>query len=139
MGFQGPTHADAAERLVETRSRYGICGHLPPSTGRCPIAQQSPRDASIARGRSGYVVRLQPRAAETLPASTFPLLCFDWHEEQFHHRLDSLHQQLGLTPVPADQRFYTRELRKQMADLTETLPKHILQLYHQLEEIANRV
>lgn len=69
----------------------------------------------------------------------FPLLCFDWSEDRFHHRLDTLHQQLGLSPVPADERFYTSELHKQTADSTATLPEHIRRLYEQLEEIANRV
>ena len=26
----------------------------------------------------------------------FPVVCFDWSEERFHHALDALHQQLGL-------------------------------------------
>lgn len=69
----------------------------------------------------------------------FPLLCFDWSEDRFHHRLDALHQQLGLSPVPANERFYTKELHKQMADSTTSLPKPIRVLYEQLEEIANRV
>ena len=69
----------------------------------------------------------------------FPMLCFDWSEERFHQQLDILHQQLGLAPVPPDERFYTKTLHKQVADTTASLPAHIRTLYEQLEEIANRV
>jgi hypothetical protein len=66
----------------------------------------------------------------------FPVLCFDWSEERFHHALDRLHAQLALSPVPADERFYTKELHKQSADLNADLPPHIRALYEQLEQIA---
>lgn len=66
----------------------------------------------------------------------FPLLCFDWSEERFHSALDILHSQLGLKPVPADERFYTKELHKQSADIDADLPPHIQALYDQLEKIA---
>jgi hypothetical protein len=69
----------------------------------------------------------------------FPLLCFDWHEDKFHHQLDRLHAQLGLAPIPATERFYTRDLHKQVADTTASLPPKVRALYEQLEEIANRV
>jgi hypothetical protein len=69
----------------------------------------------------------------------FPLLCFDWNEDKFHHQLDILHAQLGLAPIPATERFYTRDLHKQVADTTALLPPKVRALYEQLEEIANRV
>lgn len=68
----------------------------------------------------------------------FPVLCFDWSEDRFHQQLDTLHRDLGLTPAPADERFYTKELHKQVADSTANLPPHIRKLYDQLEAIANR-
>ncbi len=67
----------------------------------------------------------------------FPIVCFDWSEEKFHHRLDELHQQLGLAPIPPEERFYTRELHKQTADSTAALPEHIRSLYQQLESISS--
>jgi hypothetical protein len=66
----------------------------------------------------------------------FPLLCFDWDEEPFHHALDALHQQLQLEPVPVDQRFYTKSLHKQMADATSSLPSPVRKLYEQLQNVA---
>jgi hypothetical protein len=69
----------------------------------------------------------------------FPLLCFDWGEARFHQALETVHQQLGLTPVPEDERFYTKELHKQIADSTVTLPKQVRKLYDKLDEIANRL
>lgn len=68
----------------------------------------------------------------------FPVLCFDWSEDKFHQQLNILHRDLGLTPVSADERFYTKELHKQVADSTASLPPHIRKLYDQLEAIANR-
>jgi hypothetical protein len=41
----------------------------------------------------------------------FPLLCFDWDEETFHAKLNEVLPALGLSPVPPDDRFFTRELR----------------------------
>lgn len=66
----------------------------------------------------------------------FPILCFDWPEEKFHKRLDELHQQLGLAPIPAEERFYTKALHKQTADSTATLPAHIQELYALLEHLS---
>jgi hypothetical protein len=66
----------------------------------------------------------------------FPIVCFDWSEEKYHHRLDELHQQFGLLPVPELERFYTSELHKQSAGNAEELPIHIRKLYEKLEEIS---
>ncbi|HQQ62909.1 MAG TPA: sulfotransferase [Pseudomonadales bacterium] len=68
----------------------------------------------------------------------FPILCFDWSEERFHQRLDQLHRQLGLKPVPHEDRFYTRDLHKQTADSTASLPAHVRKLYEQLESISSQ-
>lgn len=67
----------------------------------------------------------------------FPILCFDWTEEKFHKRLDKLHKQLGLQPVPHEDRFYTRDLHKQTADSTASLPDHVRKLYEELEQISS--
>ncbi len=66
----------------------------------------------------------------------FPVLCFDWSEARFHRALDRLHAQLGLSPVPIDERFYTQALHKQHATLDAALPSHVLALYQALEHIA---
>jgi hypothetical protein len=66
----------------------------------------------------------------------FPILCFDWSEEKFHQCLNKLHQELNLMPVPADERFYTSKLHKQIADSTVTLPAHIRRLYEELQKIS---
>ena len=68
----------------------------------------------------------------------FPVLCFDWSEEYFHSTLDVLHKQLALAPVPAEERFYTKELHKQSADLNADLPRHVRVLYEELEKIVMR-
>lgn len=66
----------------------------------------------------------------------FPLLCFDWSEEQLHQRLEQLHRELGLLPLAADERFYTKELHKQSAELQRPLPTPVNRLYQQLEKLS---
>jgi hypothetical protein len=62
----------------------------------------------------------------------FPLFCFDWDEEIFHHKLDALHAQLRLKPVPVDQRFYTSDLHKQKIDNHSVVPEPVNALYQKL-------
>ena len=62
----------------------------------------------------------------------FPLFCFDWSEEEFHHKLNHLHTELKLKPVADDQRFYTGDLHKQKVDEKTPLPDTISALYQQL-------
>ncbi len=63
---------------------------------------------------------------------SFPLLCFDWSEEKFHHHLNHLHTELKLKPVPEDQRFYTADLHKQKIASDSVLPEEANKLYQQL-------
>jgi hypothetical protein len=66
---------------------------------------------------------------------TFPLFCFDWSEDEFHHKLDTLHTQLQLKPVSADQRFYTDELHKQKVVENAALPEPVQAMYERLKQL----
>ena len=70
--------------------------------------------------------------------NAFPLLCFDWSEERFHQRLAKLHVELGLNPLSSSERFYTKELHKQSAELQRPLPPPVAKLYQQLQQIAEQ-
>ena len=69
---------------------------------------------------------------------TFALLCFDWSEERFHQRLEQLHLELGLNPLSSTERFYTKELHKQSAELQRPLPSEVAKIYQQLQQIAEQ-
>ncbi|HNL91550.1 MAG TPA: hypothetical protein PKH01_01495, partial [Pseudomonadales bacterium] len=56
--------------------------------------------------------------------------------ELFFDNNDVLHADIGLAPVPENERFYTKELHKQAADFSTVLPEPVQQLYQQLEQIA---
>jgi hypothetical protein len=62
----------------------------------------------------------------------FPLFCFDWTEDEFHHKLNALHAQLHLKAIAADQRFYTGDLHKQKIITDITLPEEVKSVYQQL-------
>jgi len=65
----------------------------------------------------------------------FPLLCFDWSEEEFHTKLDHLHTQLNLKAIAKDQRFYTGDLHKQKISGEVSLPREVQSLYKKLKNI----
>lgn len=62
----------------------------------------------------------------------FPLFCFDWGEDEFHHKLNTLHTELALKPVPVDQRFYTGDLHKQKILADVPLDDNITAVYQKL-------
>jgi len=62
----------------------------------------------------------------------FPLFCFDWSEEEFHQKLNHLHDDLKLKAVAEDQRFYTADLHNQKVENEAELPEHIDALYKEL-------
>lgn len=63
---------------------------------------------------------------------SFPLFCFDWSEDEFHHKLDTLHNELKLKPIAADQRFYTGDLHKQKISSDIPLNDTITAVYQKL-------
>jgi len=65
----------------------------------------------------------------------FPLLCFDWSEDEFHSKLNDLHVQLHLKPVAEEQRFYTGDLHKQKISGEVSLPSEIQLLYEKLKTL----
>jgi len=62
----------------------------------------------------------------------FPLFCFDWNEDEFHHKLNVLHADLKLKPLPADQRFYTGDLHKQKIMNEMSLREDVNAVYQKL-------
>jgi hypothetical protein len=119
--------------LVPDMEFVGIYRH--PLAVAQSLASRPAMPVSIEEGLDMWYLynRELLRAYEKQP---FPVLCFDWSEERFHHALDSVHAQLKLAPVPVDERFYTQELHKQSADMNTELPSHIRALYEQLEKIV---
>lgn len=69
--------------------------------------------------------------------SPFPLLCFDWEEEQFHHSMNRVIQQLNLTPLTPDQRFYTSSLHTHNEAELKSLPWRVKRLYKKLQNASS--
>lgn len=66
----------------------------------------------------------------------FPILSFDWDEEHFHQRLNSIISALELTPLSEEQRFYTPSLHTHSAQELEQLPWKIRRLYRKLQDAS---
>jgi len=86
---------------------------------------------SIEQGLQMWLVYNQALLKE-YEQKPFPLLCFDWSEEEFHQHLNNLHAELKLKPISPDQRFYTEDLHKQKIMNETSLPEEISKLYQQL-------
>ncbi len=137
-GFKDPRTLmllDGWRKLVPDMEFVGIYRH--PMAVAQSLASRPALPVSIEEGL-GMWYDYNRQLLRQYRRAPFPVVCFDWSEERFHKRLEKLHQQLGLAPVPEDERFYTKELHKQAADANATLPSHILALYEQLESIANQ-
>lgn len=67
----------------------------------------------------------------------FPLLCFDWSEDEFHSALERAMKQIGLQPGSDDNKFYTSELVHQQSK-TVRLPWRVRCLYKKLRSISER-
>jgi hypothetical protein len=65
----------------------------------------------------------------------FPLLCFDWAEDDFHDALARAMKQIGLQPGSDDKRFYTAELVHQQSKEVR-LPWKVGRLHKKLRSIS---
>lgn len=71
----------------------------------------------------------------------FPLLYFGWDEETFHEKLNQVLPDLGLSPVPRENRFFTAELRHQETVSPEhekAIPASVLRLFDVLQSLTLR-
>jgi hypothetical protein len=137
-GFKDPRTLmvlDGWRALVPDMEFVGIYRH--PMAVAQSLASRPAMPVSIEEGL-GMWYMYNSELLRAYQKKSFPILCFDWSEERFHHALEILHAQLAFAPVPVDERFYTQELHKQSADMNADLPSHIRVLYEQLEQIAMR-
>ena len=135
-GFKDPRTLmvlDGWHVLVPDMEFVGIYRH--PMAVAQSLASRPAMPVSIEEGLNMWYM-YNSELLRAYQKKSFPVLCFDWSEDRFHHALEMLHAQLALSPVPADERFYTQELHKQSADMNADLPPHIRVLYEKLEKIA---
>ncbi|HSC76577.1 MAG TPA: sulfotransferase [Pseudomonadales bacterium] len=135
-GFKDPRTLivlDGWHQLVPDMEFVGIYRH--PMAVAQSLASRPAMPVSIEEGLNMWYMYNRELLRE-YQRHAFPIVCFDWSEEHFHRALDVLHAQLGLRPIPPEERFYTSELHKQSADQAADLPPHIRTLYEQLEQIA---
>ncbi len=62
----------------------------------------------------------------------FPILCFDWDEQEFHHKLEPVLQLLKLGTIPESDRFYSRELMNFEGRQWAGVPWRARRLYRKL-------
>ncbi len=62
----------------------------------------------------------------------FPLLCFDWDEEEFHQRLEPVVKMLGLPGGDESERFYSNDLLHFDAGQWDGVPWRSRRLYRKL-------
>ena len=68
---------------------------------------------------------------------SFPVLCFDLDEAQFHHQFDRMVTSLGLAPSSND-KFYTNTLHTHRNMQAGQLPWKIRLMYHRLKKLNRR-
>lgn len=75
-----------------------------------------------------------------LRSHRFPLLSFDWQEDTFHDKLDSVLPELGLSRLPEGERFFAPELRHhedpESVQLDIELPPRATEIYDELRSFA---
>jgi hypothetical protein len=122
------------EALAGKYQRIGIFRH-PLAVAASLEYRQGSADMSEQRA-----LRLWQHYNEKLLAeyrrSPFPVLCFDWDEAQFHQKLDTVHRQLGLPTLAAEERFYTSELKNYSSSDLSIIPWRQRRLYRKLTGIA---
>ncbi len=67
----------------------------------------------------------------------FPLLCFDWQEQQFHDRVNRVITLLDLKPLNEEQRFYSASLHTHNEADTKKLPWRVRHLYKKLQKVSS--
>jgi hypothetical protein len=73
---------------------------------------------------------------EEYKRSPFPVLCFDWEEQQFHDKLAVVQEQLGLAAVTDDARFYSSQLKNYASKDLSIIPRKYRTLYKNLKAIV---
>ena len=68
--------------------------------------------------------------------SPFPVLCFDWNEQEFHDKLAVVQEQLGLPELPEGSRFYSTKLRNYESNDLSIIPRKHRALYKNLKAIT---
>ncbi len=66
----------------------------------------------------------------------FPLLCFDWEEQQFHEKLHAVHQHLELPELADHARFYSSELKNYASNNLSLIPWKYRGIYKDLLKAA---
>jgi len=117
------------KKLVPDIERVGIFRH--PMAVAQSLNSRPALPTSIEQGLQMWLTYNQALLNE-YKRKPFALFCFDWSEEEFHHKLNYLHTELKLKPVPEDQRFYTADLHKQKIENDMPLPADVNALYQQL-------
>jgi hypothetical protein len=74
------------------------------------------------------------RLLEEKKNNAFPLLCFDWSEQELHDKLNTVANELGLGDISQDDKFYTQDLHHHSFSGSKGLPWKVRWLYRKLQK-----
>lgn len=135
-GFKDPKTLTALEgwqELIGEMTYVGVYRH-PVSVARSLYSRNKlPLEHGLSLWRHYNKLLLQVHDRHR-----FPLLSFDWDEQTFHDKLESVLPELGLSPLPEGERFFTPELRHHEAHRPDdeeevTLPEEVAEMYRELQ------
>ena len=137
-GFKDPralfTFPMWREALADNYVRVGIFRH-PLAVAASLGYRQGSADMPEQKGLELWLA-YNRKLLEEYKRDPFPVLCFDWSEEEFHEKLALLHQQLGLPALADEDRFYNTMLKNYASNDLSIIPRKYRTLYKNLIAIA---
>ncbi|GMQ83240.1 MAG: hypothetical protein BMS9Abin05_2733 [Rhodothermia bacterium] len=68
----------------------------------------------------------------------FPVICFDWHEDVLHEKINTIVTALGLRAIDRNNRFFASDLRHYHDSAENHLPEESIAIYRRLQSISLR-
>lgn len=153
-----PEHSQEARRILAKYSGSPIWGFKDPRTlltlegwldlgiepdyigiFRHPLAVAASlirrSEAMPLRDALGLWYAYNKRLLQRYRSKPFPLLCFDWTEDEFHIALNRAMREIGLQPAADGEKFYTPELVHELGQQAR-LPWLVSRLYKKLRAIS---
>lgn len=137
-GFKDPralfTFPMWRQALGENYARVGIFRH-PLAVAASLGYRQGSADMSEQKGLDLWLA-YNKKLLEEYKRDRFPILCFDWSEQEFHEKLALAQQQLGLSALAGDARFYNSMLKNYESNDLSIIPRKYRTLYKNLKAIT---
>ena len=134
FGFKDPRVLlvlDGWKQLYPEMEYIGIFRH--PNAVAASLRRRSgmPRDRALE-----LWFAYNKRLLKEYRVSPFPILCFDDEEEDFHSKLNTALDSLGILPEASGEKFWEEGLRESQSASQEKLPWRVSRLYRKLRSIS---